>query len=126
MPVNLIDGLMAGADISANRFEAVRLVTDDFGVRAITANTQRPIGILQNDPNAAGKAAEVAGVGSTCKARLGGTVTRGDVLTVDADGELVVVTPGTDTTLPEVAIALQSGVDQDVVFIYYTGGGRSA
>ena len=124
--LQLIPGLSAGADISANQFEAVRQGAADLEVRAITVNTQIPIGILQNNPNAAGQGAEVAGPGSTCKARLGGTVTRGDLLTVDGDGELVTATAGTDTTRYVIAQALQSGVDQDVVMVLVGFPARAA
>ena len=121
-----IPGLVAGADISANQFEAVQLITTNFRVSPITVNTQRPIGILQDNPNAAGQGAEVAGPGEVAKARYGGTVTRGDALTVDADGELVLATYGTDITRFVIAIALESGVDQGVYKVLVVSPHRAA
>lgn len=120
-----IPGLKAGANISANQFEAVKMGTADFTVIAITANTDKPVGILQDDPNASGQSAEVAHVG-VCKARYGGTVTRGDLLSVDTDGELVAVTPGTDTTRFVIALAMESGADQEVRFVQLMQQGRAA
>lgn len=111
-----IPGLEANANISANQFEAVKMTgtTSKFRVSAIAANTDKPIGILQNNPNAAGQAAVVAGPGEVCKARYGGAVNAGASLSVDADGELVSVTEGSDTTRYIIAHALEDGADQEV------------
>ena len=114
-----IAGLEANANISANQFEAVKMTgsTSKFRVSAVTGNTDKPIGILQNNPNAAGQAAVVAGPGEVCKARYGGAVNTGDSLSVDADGELVAVVEGTDTTRYIIAIALEDGADQEVHYV---------
>jgi len=109
-----IPGLLSGADISAKYLEAVTLSTGDFQVNAITANTDCPIGILHNKPDAASQGATVIGPGNVCKARYGGTVTIGQRLSVDTDGELVAVTEGSDTTRYIIAIALEAGVNQGV------------
>jgi len=122
--LRIIPGLKAAADISAKQHEAVQLNGTDWTVAAITANTQVPIGILQNDPSAAGQAAEVAGIGSICKARVGGVVNAGDVLGPDADGELVAKTPAAagGSDFYSIAIALQDGAaDQDLIFVLVTG-----
>ena len=108
-----MSGLKAAGDISANQFEAVKL-SADMTVTSIAANTDCPVGILQNNPNAAGQAAEVAGPGERCKARYGGTVTIGQRLSVDGDGELVAVAEGTDTTRYIIAHALEAGANQEV------------
>ena len=114
-----IAGLEANANISANQFEAVKMTgtTSKFRVSAVTGNTDKPIGILQNNPNAAGQAAVVAGPGEVCKARYGAAVNTGDSLSVDTDGELVAVVEGTDTTRYVIAIALEDGADQEVHYV---------
>ncbi len=116
-----IPGLIADTDISANQFEAVKMkgTTEKFEVAAISATTDLPIGILQNDPNAAGLAAEVAGPGEVAKARYGGNVSCGDWLVMDSDGELVASAAfDVDATHVHthfsIAIALEDGADQEV------------
>ena len=117
-----IPGLEANANISANQFEAVKMTgtTSKFRVSAIAANTDRPIGILQNNPNAAGQAAEVEKPGEVCKARYGGNVNAGDLLGPDADGELVALTVITDGSAVDryaCAQALEDGADQEVHYV---------
>lgn len=123
-----IPGLEANADISAKQFEAVKLTgtTSDFRVSAIAATTDKPIGILMNEPNAAGEGATVAGPGSVTKARYGGAVNVGDSLSVDADGELVAVVEGTDTTRYIIAIALEDGADQEVHYVLVVSPHRAS
>lgn len=108
-------GILANSDLSANQFEAVKFhatATIDTVV-AISAATDLPLGVLGNAPKA-GEEAEVILTG-IAKVRCGGVVTRNDLLTIDADGEFVKATPGTDTTKYVVGRALESGVDQQVI-----------
>lgn len=72
-----------------------------------TGRTAWSLGIIQDTPKA-GMPGQIASVqGTSCKAWLGGTVTRGDKLVPDTSGRLV-----TMTTTPAyvVAIAQESGV----------------
>ncbi len=107
-----IPGAIAGGDLSTNQFYAVQLSTAlNNEVIAITATANRPIGILQNNPNTSGQAAEVAIVG-VCKAQFGGTVGRGDPLGVSAAGRLVTIvesSTGGTTGLYKIAYALYAG-----------------
>lgn len=113
-----IPQLRAGADLSANQFRAVKMDTgNDNKVVAITANTDRPIGIQLDDPNADGDPIEVAGPGSVCKAKYGGTVVRGDVLGVQSDGDLETETAVVDGSAVDrytIAIALESGASGEI------------
>lgn len=119
-----VPGLIADADISANQFESVKMGTaTDMKISKFAANTDSFLGVLQNKPSADGEPAEVAYIG-VCKARLGGTVTRGDQIEPAADGEMVSATEITDggaATVHVVGVALQSGVDQDVVLVLLNG-----
>jgi len=87
-----LPGGHVGADLSAKQYHAVYL-SNDYEISAITnANAanyaQAPIGILQDDPDADGKAAEIISIGvSRCEA--GGTISAGDWLTTNDDGELI-------------------------------------
>jgi len=119
-----IPGLVAAGDISANQFEAVKLDgASPFTVTSIAAATDYPVGILQNDPDAAGEAAEVAGPGDVCKARYGGNVTAGNLLGVDTDGELVARTPAAagGSNYSVIALALEDGADQEVHYVLVLG-----
>jgi acyl-CoA reductase-like NAD-dependent aldehyde dehydrogenase len=51
------------------------------------------------------------------KAKYGGNVNAGDALTVDADGDLVAATYGTDTTRYVIAQALENGANGEVRFV---------
>jgi len=88
----LLPGAHATADLSTGQYKGVYL-TEDFGVSAITdsnaaAFAQAGIGILQNDPDADGKAAEVVMVG-ICRAEAGGTIAQGAYLVLNNAGEVI-------------------------------------
>lgn len=122
MQVMDIPGLIAGADLSAEQYAAVKIGAA-FSVSAFAAATDDFLGVLQNKPAAAGEPANVVVLGTT-KARLGGTVTAGDRLKVQADGEFVTATEITDGSAADeqvVGIALESGADQEVIKICLTG-----
>ena len=107
-------GAVASGDISTSQHRAVRLSgSNPFEVSAITnANApQIPVGILQDEPDAAGKGADVA-IDGVCKAEFGDTVTIGAVLGMDNSGRLI---PAPFETSPATAdlycfaVALEAG-----------------
>lgn len=85
----------AGSDLTAAQFKCVRLATDGQ-VEVCTSATERPLGILQNKPDAANVEANVMIVGvSKCAADA--AITVGAALGTSADGQLVTKTnEGTD------------------------------
>ena len=91
--------------------------TTDHQVTVVTnANAQRPIGILQNDPDAAGEAAEVAYDG-VCKVVYADTITAGDTLASNNDGAAIEdaeVTNGGAVDLHHLATALEAGLTGDI------------
>lgn len=115
-----IPGVSAGADLSAKQFHAVRLDSTERQVVAITnANAQAPVGILQDDPAASGRPADVAYFG-VCKAECGSTVSYGDDLAVNNDGEVITdveVADGGAVDLHHIGVALEAGVDGSVIDI---------
>ncbi|MDD4984180.1 MAG: hypothetical protein PHQ43_00125 [Dehalococcoidales bacterium] len=116
-----IPGLKAGEDLSSYQYRAVKLDSTAFQViKHSNANApELPIGILQNDPDAAGKPAHVAYCG-VCKARYGGNVTLGDSLSIDNDGDLIsdaVVADGSAVDLYHIAKALESGADTEIHWV---------
>ena len=72
----------AGADLSTAQYKFVKIDPADGEVVVCAATTDRPIGVLQNDP-AAGEAAEVTIVGGT-KLRAGGSASAGEPLFTSA------------------------------------------
>ena len=88
------ESYIANADLSAKQYFLVKLHTVADQVALVAAVTDRPIGILQNDPDASGKPATVRHLGKS-KANVDGSGTAiaiGDYLGPDANGRLVKVT----------------------------------
>lgn len=83
----------AGADLSAKQYYAMQIESDGE-VNLATASTA-VIGVLQNKPDAQGKASAVA-VGGISKAVVNGTVAIGDRLASDANGKFATTTTNND------------------------------
>jgi hypothetical protein len=96
-PFQILDpviSLQASADLSASQFCALTMNSSQQ-VLLPSANATI-LGVLQNNPNAQGKAAEIQIRGVT-KAKMGGTVTTGDTVKVDSSGRFVTAS-GSDIT----------------------------
>jgi len=110
-------------DLSAKQFYAVKLDTATaFTVAAISAVTNRPFGILQDNPKGTATARLAANVAlfGVCKAIAGtGGWTRGDRLGVDSAGALVTITEAiaTNNDAYTIAIAMESANAGDIKFV---------
>lgn len=93
-------------------FRVVKFGADDQHVDKSSAAGDKNIGISQNAPAAIDDPVEVAINGGGAKAQCGGNITRGDLLTSDANGKLVATTTGDDNI---VAQAMASGVLDDII-----------
>jgi hypothetical protein len=82
----------AGEDLSAKQFHFVKIDNGDGHVVAVSAATDRPIGVLQNAPTA-GQAAEVTIVGGT-KVECGGSASFGEPLFTSASATAVTLAFG--------------------------------
>lgn len=103
--------LPAGADLSADQFTFVALNGSGQVVRA-SATTDRVIGVLQNNPSAVGRAAEVALVTqSILKVRSGEAVAIGGIVKTDATGRAT--DAAIATTEIEIGIALTASAAAD-------------
>ncbi len=69
-------------------------------------------GIVMND-NKKDMAVGVALTGDVCKAKLGGAVVMGAILTADAQGKLVTIADGQKA----VAMALEAGAENDLIYV---------
>lgn len=87
--------LVAGADLSALQYQAVKLNGSGLAV-GIAANTDMPVGVLQNAPKA-GQEAEIV-VQGVSKIKASGAVAAGAVAGITATGTSASLTVGTDTT----------------------------
>jgi len=105
---------------SSNQFQFVvagNPLTGTTSASAVTAATQRPVGVLQNAPklyNSGYSEAEVTVSGVT-KVVAGGNISIGSVLGINASGQAVAIVPGTDTTKYILGTALTAGVSGDYV-----------
>ena len=103
----------AAADLSTKQYMAVK-DNGSGAVVAIAADTDVPIGILQNKPAAAGKSCTIAR-GGVSKALLGGTVAKGAHVGPSATGTIVARVIGTDTTKYVIGVAGAAGVSGDII-----------
>jgi hypothetical protein len=85
---------VAGEDLSAAQYKFVKLDNGDGTVKAVNGATDRPFGVLQNNPTA-GQIAEITIVGGS-KIKAGGTASVGQALFSNASA--LAVTLGFGTT----------------------------
>lgn len=83
--------LLAGADLSTKQYCHVKMSADRTVVAA--GNGEEAVGVLQDKPAAAARAAAV-GFAGVSKVLLGGTVTAGQYISSDANGAAVVPATG--------------------------------
>lgn len=86
----------ASADLSAKQFHFVKM-SGNMTVDVCSAITDKPIGILQNNP-ASGETAVVA-ISGQSKVVADGTLAAGDVIGTSADGQADAIVNGVDVTV---------------------------
>jgi hypothetical protein len=103
----------AGADLSTAQYKFVKLNSDGDVILA-AATTDRPIGVLQNDP-ASGETAEVTIAGGT-KVKAGGSVAVGNPLFTNATALGVTSTVGSSAaTFYILGTVISAGASGEVV-----------
>jgi len=106
LTANLVEiSLMAGADLSASQYRAVKISADDTVVRAAAAG-EACIGIVTNNPQS-GQVASVA-IGGRVKAKAGGAISAGAFVCAAADGRVIAATaaPASEVSVLAAADAL--------------------
>lgn len=101
--------MLAAGDLSAKQYLAMK-VSANQTVTTTTAVTDIAIGLLQNDPDAAGRPATVA-VGGVAKGVLGATLSAGAIVAPMASGKLQAAV----ATQYPLGYILTGGVDGDIV-----------
>jgi len=100
---------------------------------AVSAATDRPLGVLQNQPRAWFSAASaLEGVSESeitisgvTKVVAGGSISVGSVIGTSATGTAVAIVPGTDTTKYILGTALTAGVSGDIITVVIDCGNAS-
>jgi hypothetical protein len=111
MPL-LVISWPAAADLSAKQFYFMELTSGE--VNACNADTDIPIGVLQNKPTA-GQSAEVVVLGST-KICADAAITEGALIGTSADGQAEAKVIGTDTTKYVCGRALEAASGVGIIF----------
>jgi carbamoylphosphate synthase large subunit len=116
---------VAGADLSSSQYKFVKMSADNTVVLC-SAATDKPIGVLQNDPKS-GQEAEILISGGT-KVNAGATLTAGSVIGTSATGTAVALTVGTDTTKYVVGTVVAGGASGEIItaVISASNAGRAA
>ena len=105
--------LEAGADLSSGQYRFVKL--DGSGLAVLCAAiTDKPVGVLQNDPGL-GEEAEIMASGIT-KLEADSAIAIGDELGTSADGQADTIVSGVDTTVFKAGQALQAAGAAGVIF----------
>jgi len=107
-----IGTLTAAADLSGKQYHFVKLASATT-VNVCTAVTDKPIGVLQNDPTS-GQAAEVCFLGIS-KVVADATLAAGDVIGTSADSQAQPVVPGTETTVFAAGQAIEAAAAGNTV-----------
>ncbi len=107
----MLPGAIAYGNLSTSQFCVVRLtgstIPGGFEVGLTTALTHRPVGILINDPNSSGQAADVVTSG-VVKAHYGDTITIGQALTFNILGRVIPILIDTGTAINKAYVIGQS------------------
>lgn len=90
----------AGSDLSASQYCFMKITAGQLAVAS--AGSGDAVGVLQNKPDAANKAGNIA-YGGTTKIVAGGTFSSGDRITSDASGKAVSVQSGDETLATAIA-----------------------
>lgn len=112
-------GFAAGADISAKQFFCMKLHTTAGQVTVCSGATDLAIGLLQNKPAAAGRAARVA-IGGISKGVAGAAISLGAQVGTDTNGRLVAKTTDEDWVIGVALTA--STASGDVIDVLMTTG----
>jgi len=105
----------------ATQFLIAKFGADDDTLSQATASTEDLVGVFQHTTAAAGDEVRVM-LSGISNVKLGGTVTRGNPITSDANGKGVAAAPGAGVNANVIGRALASGVDGDIIPVFLAPG----
>lgn len=114
-----VRSFVAEAAISANR--VVTFGATDDNVLTAAAVTSTLIGIVEGVSPVLGERVDVVMTG-IADLQIGGSVTRGNYITVDAQGRGVAAAPAAGVNNNVIGVALQSGVSGDIIPVLISPG----
>lgn len=100
--------------VIATAFLLAKFGADDDTLSQATASTEELVGVFQHTTTAAGQEVRVMMSGIS-RVKLGGTVTRGGLLTSDASGQAVAIGAVAGTNYAVIGRAMASGVSGDII-----------
>lgn len=98
----------------ASAFLIAKFGGDDDTLSQATASTEDLVGVFQHITTAAGEEVRVM-LSGVSRVALGGTVTRGGLITSDANGKGVAIGAVAGTNYNAIGRALASGVSGDII-----------
>lgn len=104
--------LPANGDLSASQFKFVKL--NSSGRLVACGAGEAAVGVLQDDPRAAGRAGAVA-IGGIVKAKAEGNVAAGAAVASDADGGVVTAATGNIV----LGIAVTGGASGEIISVLF-------
>ena len=109
----------ANADLSAKQFFCMKLGTTAGQIAICAATSDFMLGILQNKPAAAGRAAEVMTLGwSKADVAAATDIAINDLLGTDANGRLVKRTPSNNDIVNAIAEEAATAATGDIIRVY--------
>ena len=105
----------------ATAYLIAKFGADDDTLSQATASTEELVGVLQHTTSAAGDEVRVM-LDGISRVVLGGTVTRGNYLTSDANGKAVAAAPGAGVNAYMIGVAMASGVAGDIIPAHLSPG----
>lgn len=114
---NGLGPVIAAGDLSSDQFKFV--VFSASNTVTLAGANGKTVGILQDAPAAAGRAADVASLGQRAKLKIAATLTFGELITSDSSGLGVQVDAASEWFG---AMVIQDGVANDIIEVLVMAG----
>jgi hypothetical protein len=119
--VSGIEKSVKGTAAIATAFTIAKFGADDDTLSVAAASTDLLVGVFQHTTTAANDEVRIMMSGIS-RVKLGGTVTRGNLITSDANAKGVAAAPAAGVNAYIIGQALASGVDGDIIPVLLSQG----